>query len=81
MKVSGQNHTQEVSPPEERVPCYCIEGLRQRIPHNSLLRVRRSGDRMAVGTSDRTWGPPSLLCNGFWVFFPGLNVKKAGAWR
>jgi len=26
--------------------------------------------------ADRPWGPPSLLCNGYRVFFPG--VKRPG---
>jgi len=80
MKVSGQNHTQGFSPLRKEFPVTrCIEGLGQRIPYNSLLRRRRSGDRIAVGTSDRTWFPPSLICNGYWIFFPGLKKPGRGA--
>jgi hypothetical protein len=41
------------------------------------LRVGRSGDRIPVGgeifrtCSDRPWGPPSLLYNGYRVFSGG----------
>jgi hypothetical protein len=64
MKVSGQNHIQGVSPLRKEFPVtHCIEGLGQRIPYNFLLRPARFGDRMAVGTSDRTWGPPTLFCS------------------
>jgi hypothetical protein len=38
------------------------------------------GDRMAVGiflnSPDGPWGRPSLVCNGYRVFFPG--VKRPG---
>jgi hypothetical protein len=79
MKLSGQNHTQGVSPMrKEFLVTHCIEGLGQRIPYNSLLRAGRSGDRMAVGKSDRTWSPPSLLCSGCWVFFSGLKKPRRG---
>jgi hypothetical protein len=49
------------------------------------LRSGRSEDRIPVGDGggeiyrirpDRSWGPPSLLCNGYWVSFPG--VKRPG---
>jgi hypothetical protein len=76
MKVSGQNHIEGVAPLRKEFPVtHCI-GLGQLIPYNSLLRPGRSGDRMAMGTSDRTWGLPTLLCSGYWFFFPGL--KKPG---
>ena len=41
------------------------------------LRAGRSGDRIPVLgetfhiCSDRSWGPPSLLYNGYWVFLGG----------
>ena len=36
----------------------------------------RSGQDGGGGRPDRTWGPPSLLCNGYRVSFPG--VKRPG---
>jgi hypothetical protein len=46
------------------------------------LRAGRSGDRISVGgeffrtRTDRPWGPPSLLYNGYRVSFSG--VKRPG---
>jgi len=48
----------------------------------SHLLTGRSGDRIPVGGKifrtrpDRSWGPPSLLYNGYRVSFPG--VKRPG---
>ena len=38
----------------------------------------RWGGEIFPTTTERTWGPPSLLYNGYRVFFEG---KPAGAWR
>jgi len=51
--------------------------------HSDSLWAGRSGDRITVGArvfrtcSDRPWGPPSLLCNGYRVSF--LGVKRPAA--
>jgi len=29
--------------------------------------------------TDRPWGPPSLLYNGYWVTFPGVKRLRRGA--
>ena len=60
----------------------------QRGPGSSVgiateLRAGRSGDRIPVGARfsarpDRTWGPPSLLYNGYRVF-PGGKVRPGRA--
>ena len=49
----------------------------------TTLRAGRSGVRIPVGAIfsapvQTSWGPPSLLYNGYWVFPGG---KAAGAWR
>jgi len=52
--------------------------------HSDSPRAGWSGDRMPVGgeifrvRSDRPWGPPSLLYNGYRVSPGG---KATGAWR
>ena len=28
---------------------------------------------------DQSWEPPSLLYNGYWVFFPGVQRPRPGA--
>jgi hypothetical protein len=28
--------------------------------------------------TNRSWGPPSLLCNGYWVSFPGVKGARRG---
>ena len=50
--------------------------------YSDSLRAGWSGDRIAVGSEifrtspDQTWGPTSLLYNGYQVSFPG--VKRPG---
>ena len=52
--------------------------------YSDSLRAGRHGDRIPVAgeisrtCSDRPWGPPSLLYNGYRVFPGG---KATGAWR
>ena len=47
--------------------------------YSDSLQVESSGHRIPVGTRffrtrpERTWGPPSLLYNGYRVSFPGVN--------
>ena len=50
--------------------------------YSDWLRAGRSGDRIPVGGEifltcpDRLWGPPSLLYNGYRVFFPGVKSGR-----
>jgi len=52
--------------------------------YRDSLRARRAGGRILVWARfffthpDRTWGPPTLLYNGYRVFPGG---KAAGMWR
>jgi len=52
-------------------------GLRQCTQNSDLLWAGRSGEWIPVGGeifrthTDRHWGPPSLLYDGFRVLFPG----------
>jgi len=55
--------------------------------YSDSLRAGRSGDRIPVGgkifhtRSDRPWGPPSLLHNGFRVSFPGVKRPGRGVYH
>ena len=58
---------------------------RERSRYSDWLRARRSVDRIPVGgeifptCSDRPWGPPSLLYNGYRVFPGGKEQPGRGA--
>jgi hypothetical protein len=44
--------------------------------------LRRTGDRILIGVSFSApvqTGPPSLLCSGYLLSFPGIN-RPVGAW-
>ena len=62
------------------VACGAVELSR----YSDSLRAGRSGDRIPVGgeifhtCTDRLWGPPNHLYNGYRVFPGG---EAAGAWR
>ena len=52
--------------------------------YSALLRARRLRNRIPDGSEifhtrpDRPWGPPSLLYNGYRVFFPGVQRPGRG---
>ena len=61
---------------------YLLNGPGSSVGITTALRAGRSGNRIPVGGEifrpcpDRHWHPPSLLCNGYWVF-PG-GKKRSG---
>jgi len=36
------------------------------------------GGEIFLTRPDRCWGPPSLLCHGYWVCFPGVKRPRRG---
>ena len=62
---------------------FCVPGQLSR--YSDWLLAGRSGDRISVGGEifrtcpDRTWGPPSLLYNGYRVFPGGKQRQECDA--
>ena len=65
--------------------CMYACGVGWRRQYSDSLWARRCGDQIPVGGKilrtcpDQTWGPPSLLYNGYWVSF--LGGKAARVWH